>query len=137
MPYITQKQFEITVTIDGETFGPWAESDGFDAEGGDTRIFPGNMLPAVAIGGQADISPGVLTKFYDPIKDKVKVWQQKCGEVEASCTIRPKDRQGKVFDQIGETYRGILSNVSRPKKNSGSNDGAQVAITITPHGEVA
>lgn len=137
MPFISNRQFSISAVIDGETFGPWSSCDGFDSESSGTRIFPGDMLPQVALSDQPDLTPGTITKYYDPLKDKVGYWQKSSGQLDAHVTIRPKNPDGTLMDGVdGETYTGLVTGCTRPKPDSTSTDGAQVALIITPYGDI-
>lgn len=137
MPFLREDTHLITVMVDGvpTTAGAWATLAGGEVDSEETKIRPGGMAPAQAIGGPA--TPGNVTvgRPYDPGRDDVHALAAKAGNAYTVVSAQPLDSNRNAFGRP-RVYTGILKAVTPPDADAGGSDEAVLELEVSVGGEL-
>ena len=125
----------IQVTVAGVFSGAqFAVIDGGHSESATELIRPGNMEPAIVVGGvvtPADVTCEVA--FGDITAGWVKGLYAVVGKAEVTAHVVPKDGDGNNNEAAAITWKGILKTVTVPKRDSSTSAKAMLTIVFAPN----
>lgn len=129
--------YEVTLTIDGESFGIWDKLSGGAITSSELKYRPGGMRPARSLGGSKSVENITITRLYDDVVDGFLTrLESKVGNGRCVATKQLLTTKGAP---IGSplVYTGVLQTVTPPDADSESDDAGLLAVEISTDGQVA
>lgn len=136
-----QDQYAVTVNVDGRDFGIWDKLSGGEIDSSETKYKPGNMGPAVSLGGSVEVGNVTVSVLYrlavfQSSADQIHWLIGRVGKGQVTVNRQPLDTDGNAYGKA-LVYRGTLKTVTPPEIDSESSDAALLEMEITPAGTVA
>jgi len=125
-------QYNVTVSIDGVSYGTWDHLTGGDIDSVETKYAPGGMAPQVSLGGKQEVANVTLERLYDLTRDHTTVptLRSKVGKGAVTVSKQPLDVDGNAFGSP-IVYKGKLKKLGLPDANSESSEAAKIQLEVS------
>lgn len=132
MALIRKDQFNVTLSIDGKSYGVWDKHDGGEIDSSEKKYKPGGMGKEQSLGGTKTTGNITLERAYDLQRDGsiLAELKAKAGKGVATVTKQPLDADGIAFGPQ-EVEVGTLKRVTPPSHDSNSTDEATIQVEVS------
>lgn len=131
---LTQANHLITLSVDGQGVpGAWMQFEGGALSMESTTVRPGGMADRVVLTATPERDEVTLTREYDYLRDgalRTYLEQALIDGLEAIAMVQDLDQRKQP---VGEPvpYKGVLSTVTPPERDSSGSDAATWSVTLT------
>lgn len=132
-----QDQYNVTVSVNGNSYGTWDKMSGGDIDSEETKYNPGAMGASISLGGRKTVSNVTVQRLYDLQRDHALMpgLIAMVGKANMVVSKQPLDADGNAFG-APIVYTGKLKMVQLPEHDSESNTAAMVSLEMSSAGTV-
>lgn len=131
-----QDTWVLRVYLDNVYMGIWDKKTGGEFDSDEAKYYPGNMAPAISLGGKRTTGNITLQRFYGRQRDhdNIQKWFNAVGRGIVTVSQKPKDFDGIEYGKP-IIYNGTLKRCSPPDVDSEGTGVALFEIEVTVDGD--